>query len=84
MEGYFGDYDAEQVAEQCFVGLLLHDYGADIISAFNQLVYMLIALSVKSDKLGERLGERERRVDMGQALAWPFAYCARSSRCEAT
>jgi ABC-2 type transport system permease protein len=33
------------------LGLLL------FFSAFNQLVYMLIALSVKTDKLGERLGE---------------------------
>lgn len=31
MDGYFGDYDAIELAEKCFDGLLLHDFGYNII-----------------------------------------------------
>lgn len=31
MDGYFGKYDAAELAEKCFEGILLHDFGYDII-----------------------------------------------------
>jgi aminoglycoside phosphotransferase (APT) family kinase protein len=31
LDAYFGEYGAARVAEQCFVGLLLHEFGAEII-----------------------------------------------------
>jgi Ser/Thr protein kinase RdoA (MazF antagonist) len=31
LNGYFGDYSAKELTEKCFCGLLLHDYGVNII-----------------------------------------------------
>ncbi len=31
MTGYLGDYDSEELAQKCFDGLLLHDFGYNII-----------------------------------------------------
>lgn len=31
MRGYFGDYDIDELTDKCFSGLLMHDFGADII-----------------------------------------------------
>jgi serine/threonine protein kinase len=33
MQGFFGDYTAEDIAELCINGLLIHDYGAGILRA---------------------------------------------------
>ena len=31
LHGYFGDYHADDLAETCFNGLLIHDFGGDIV-----------------------------------------------------
>ncbi len=31
MDGYFGEYDAEELSEKCLRGLLMHDFGYNII-----------------------------------------------------
>ncbi len=33
LAGFFGDYDPESLAETCLVGLLLHEFGANIIES---------------------------------------------------
>jgi tRNA A-37 threonylcarbamoyl transferase component Bud32 len=33
MRGYFGDYDAVEMTEICLSGLLIHDFGGDVVAA---------------------------------------------------
>lgn len=34
IRGYFGEYDTEEFTEMCFNGLLIHDFGGDIVRDF--------------------------------------------------
>lgn len=34
LRGYFGDYDDQELAELCFQGLLIHDFGGDVVRQY--------------------------------------------------
>ena len=34
LRGYFGDYSADELTEICFDGLLIHDFGGDVVDQF--------------------------------------------------
>jgi aminoglycoside phosphotransferase (APT) family kinase protein len=51
LTGYLGKYDPMKIAEQCFVGLLLHDFGADIIQDNLGLVEEITSLAVLKERI---------------------------------
>ncbi|UVI29308.1 aminoglycoside phosphotransferase family protein [Paenibacillus spongiae] len=51
LEGYFGDYSAADMADLCLNGLLIHDFGADIIKNLLGPIDRILSL----DDLRERL-----------------------------
>lgn len=51
MDGYFGEYDAVKLAEKCFVGLLLHDFGYNIIRCNLGRIDEITSLAVLKERL---------------------------------
>ena len=51
MEGYFGEYDAAELAEKCFDGLMLHDFGYNIICCNLGHVDEITSLAVLKERL---------------------------------
>jgi len=51
MDGYFGEYDAAGLAEKCFEGLLLHDFGYNIIRSNLGRIDEITSLAVLKKRL---------------------------------
>jgi hypothetical protein len=51
MDGFFGEYDAEKLTERCFDGLLLHDFGYDIICSNLGRADEITSLGVLKERL---------------------------------
>jgi len=51
MDGYFGKYDAAEITEKCFEGLLLHDFGYDIIRSNLGCIDKITSLAVLKERL---------------------------------
>lgn len=51
MDGYFGTYDPDELVEQCVAGLLLHDFGYNIIRCNLGCIEEITSLSVLRDRL---------------------------------
>ncbi|HLU23497.1 MAG TPA: aminoglycoside phosphotransferase family protein [Bacillaceae bacterium] len=55
IEGYFGEYDVEQLTELCFNGLLIHDFGGDIMEQHISQVSEFESLDILRKKLYQLL-----------------------------
>jgi AAA+ superfamily predicted ATPase len=51
MDGYFGEYDAVKLAEKCFDGLMLHDFGYNIIRCNFGRIDEITNLAVLKERL---------------------------------
>ena len=51
MDGYFGEYDAVKLAEKCFDGLMLHDFGYNIIRCNLGRIDEIKSLAVLKERL---------------------------------
>jgi len=51
MDGYFGKYDATELAEKCFDALLLHDFGYNIIRCNFGCIDEITSLAVLRERL---------------------------------
>jgi serine/threonine protein kinase len=51
MDGYFGEYDSVKLAEKCFDGLLLHDFGYNIIRCNFGRIDEITSLAVLKERL---------------------------------
>lgn len=63
LQGYFGEYDEQLLAELCFQGLLIHDFGGDIVEQHIAKPEEIISLAVLKERIftaiqaGGRFGE---------------------------
>jgi len=51
MEGYFGEYDVLELTEKCFDGLLMHDFGYNIIRGNLGRIDEITSLSMLKERL---------------------------------
>jgi len=51
MDGYFGEYDAVELVEKCFDGLMLHDFGYNIIRCNFGHIDEITSLAVLKERL---------------------------------
>jgi serine/threonine protein kinase len=57
MIGYFGDYKAESILDLCMEGLMIHDYGSDILRCNIGPVEEITSLTVTRKRLNNLIGE---------------------------
>lgn len=60
MDGYFGEYDAGKLAEKCFNGLLLHDFGYNIIRCNMGCIDEITSLAVLKERLYTAIKNNKR------------------------
>ena len=56
LNGYFGDYSVNELAELCFDGLLIHDFGGDIVAEHMGKPYEFKNLDDLRKRLRQKIG----------------------------
>lgn len=65
MDSYFGDYNEAELTERCFKGLLLHDFGYNIIRCNLGKIEEITSLSILKKRIytaiktGKQIGDAE-------------------------
>ena len=60
LTGYFGEYDSAWLTELCFNGLLLHDFGGDIIELHVAKPAEITSLKALQQRLYSVIEEKRR------------------------
>lgn len=60
MDGYFGTYEVETLTEQCFEGLLLHEFGYNIIRSNFGGIEQITSLAVLKERLRTALSKQNK------------------------
>jgi thiamine kinase-like enzyme len=55
LQGYFGNYTTDEIAEVCFNGLLIHDFGGDIVDNYIEKSYKNENLKKIKTRIVEKL-----------------------------
>jgi serine/threonine protein kinase len=64
MSGFFGSYRAEDIADLCIKGLLLHEYGADSIGSLIGPAVEITSVDILRDRLLQRIKNESQKVSI--------------------